>query len=460
MADIFVSYAHVDNEPLLATENGWVSTFVEKLENILGRELGRSDAYSLWMDDELRGKQSITPGIVDELDQAHILLLFMSAGYRESTWCQKELELFQHQSHDRPNRIFLVELTEIDKPTPLSDLKGYPFWVKKKGNRKSRRPVLLANPRPNPEREPEYFEYLTELARDLCEEIQLLRSSSANSNATETRFEHTVYLAQVPHSLHAERENVRRYLEQLHVRVIPRGELPVVDYENAVNDALKDADLFVQLLDEDPGFTFPQIQYECSVNHELPAMQWRREDLDPGALDDIKHAHLLQGSEVIAASLTDFRDMVKKKLFKPEPKAKPVYDNGELFVFIDAPQHDMKLARETSKCLGERGIGYSLPPPLEEGATAKELRTELEENLIISDAIMMIFPSGPVRQLREHLRHCQRLKAKRDKPIRVIAAFIDPERDPDSLNINLRELEFFNGSPVANVETFLKAAQV
>jgi len=48
--DIFVSYAHVDNEPFAGAEKGWVTTLISNLKNELGRQLGRADAYSLWMD--------------------------------------------------------------------------------------------------------------------------------------------------------------------------------------------------------------------------------------------------------------------------------------------------------------------------------------------------------------------------------------------------------------------------
>ena len=51
--DIFVSYAHIDDEPLAGSDEGWVTTLVRKLKTRLAQRLGRSDAYSLWMDFEL-----------------------------------------------------------------------------------------------------------------------------------------------------------------------------------------------------------------------------------------------------------------------------------------------------------------------------------------------------------------------------------------------------------------------
>ena len=109
--------------------------------------------------------------------------------------------------------------------------------------------------------------------------------------------------------------------------------------------------------------------------------------------------------------------------------------------------------------LDEVGVAYSLPLPVEPGVTPKHIRDDLENNLMTCDAVMMIFPHGPFVQLREHLMLCQRIKAKRDTPIKIIGVFIEPDRDPRTLNIKLRELKIFEGSPVASVRSFLDAVE-
>ena len=51
--DIFVSYAHVDDQPLPGAEEGWVTTLIKGLKTGLNQKLGRSDIYRLWIDHEL-----------------------------------------------------------------------------------------------------------------------------------------------------------------------------------------------------------------------------------------------------------------------------------------------------------------------------------------------------------------------------------------------------------------------
>jgi hypothetical protein len=66
--DIFVSYAHVDNQPFAGADKGWVTTLIKDLKNLLARKLGRLDAYSLWLDDELRGNTAVTPHTIEQLE--------------------------------------------------------------------------------------------------------------------------------------------------------------------------------------------------------------------------------------------------------------------------------------------------------------------------------------------------------------------------------------------------------
>ena len=82
--DIFVSYAHVDNEPIAGMDTRWVTNLITGLKPLLGKKLGRADAYSLWMDYELRGNEPITPHLLEQVQDAAILLLILSPGYLAS----------------------------------------------------------------------------------------------------------------------------------------------------------------------------------------------------------------------------------------------------------------------------------------------------------------------------------------------------------------------------------------
>ena len=54
--DVFVSYAHLDDQPPLNATKGWVTTLVDEMKKVLDRRLGGAD---VWMDHELAGNENV-----------------------------------------------------------------------------------------------------------------------------------------------------------------------------------------------------------------------------------------------------------------------------------------------------------------------------------------------------------------------------------------------------------------
>jgi hypothetical protein len=85
--DVFISYAHVDNEPLVGVTEGWVTTLVRNLETVLRQKLGdREHRLSIWMDHELAGNRPFGDDIVAALERTATLLVIASPGYITSEW--------------------------------------------------------------------------------------------------------------------------------------------------------------------------------------------------------------------------------------------------------------------------------------------------------------------------------------------------------------------------------------
>ncbi len=161
--DIFISYAHVDDEIPPMVEKGWVAYFVEGLQHYLAKELGLKDRYSLCVDYELRGNQPDTAEIEEALAVTRTLVLFLSNGYVESEWCKRELKLFAERVGADSGCIFPVELKPVEpRPAYLQDLAGYPLWV---ADGKTTR--MLGDPVPDPT-ERDYYRRLRELTAELA----------------------------------------------------------------------------------------------------------------------------------------------------------------------------------------------------------------------------------------------------------------------------------------------------
>ena len=203
MSDIFVSFAHVDDQPVANQEKGWITHFTNDLRGELNRRMGRKDNYSFWKDFRLQGNDAVTPEIEQQVRHACTLLILFSTGWLASPWCQKELELFLQSHPDVNGRIFVVELERFQqdhKPPIIQDLLNYPFWrvTDKDRVRQLGFPVPQAT-------DIAYYERLVDLSHDLANAIKLLRASTAEPVEAPKA---TVYVAPVNDSLYSQRQSV------------------------------------------------------------------------------------------------------------------------------------------------------------------------------------------------------------------------------------------------------------
>jgi hypothetical protein len=81
--DVFVSYAHADDECPRGAEFGWVTTFTEELRKLLRMKIGAQGA-DIWMDHQLTSNDRVTPTLMQTVRESRTIVLFMSRGYLRS----------------------------------------------------------------------------------------------------------------------------------------------------------------------------------------------------------------------------------------------------------------------------------------------------------------------------------------------------------------------------------------
>ena len=259
--DVFISYAHVDDEPLVAASwadqsAGWVATFVRLLKNERAQKIGRSENFAVWFDQiNLRGNHSITPEITTKLERTATFVGISSVPYGASQWCRDEARLFsQHFADDLAGRVFVVEKEPLaEKSRQLAGLKNYKFWHLDD----KEQPRTLGKPVPLPA-EREYFSLIEDLARDIQGQLKAMagRPRANGGNGAGVAF-----LAEVTDDLEFRRLEVRRYLEQKGVLVLPEASLPLggAQFEAALDADLARSLVFVQLLGPVPGKRPPDV---------------------------------------------------------------------------------------------------------------------------------------------------------------------------------------------------------
>jgi hypothetical protein len=464
--DIFISYTPIDDEPLTGADKGWVTTLINGLKTLLRQKLGRADAYSLWMDYELRGHESVTPMIVEQLQNSAILLLILSPGYLASQRCRYELKSFLTIVGKNAGRVFIVERDEVLRPEELSDLLGYKFWITNDAGK----PRTLGVPKPNPE-EFEYYQRLNDLACQLTDKLNFLKTEveKYQTVVTTTKVSKTVevssptlFLAEVTADLETQRNEVKRYFDQQGVRILPDKVYPFTKIQQYLDQDLSNSQFFVQLLSDHKGNGYPQFQYERALATQMPVFQWRDSMLDLSTVTDLDYRALLESSTVIASNLVEFQTYILNQLKPKTEKTPPANPVGDLLVFINAAPEDMPLANQIKDILETHGIGYSLPLEPSANTKAAEIRQYLEQNLLYSDAVLVLYDNTSVVWVTEQLLYSRRIQGRREQPLKMIAVYNKPLPGKTSLPIkfpNLRLLECPTPQDATCLPLFIRALQ-
>ncbi|MGH8573006.1 MAG: toll/interleukin-1 receptor domain-containing protein, partial [Gammaproteobacteria bacterium] len=125
--DVFVSYAHVDNQLSdgSTAQRGWVT----RLKANLNRGVGVLQK-DIFIDHQLQPGHPFGDVLRRKVKGSALLLILLSQNYIDSEWCGKELEHFivtHGEDPTRPRDVFVVELTPfgefIDVPENIANLR-------------------------------------------------------------------------------------------------------------------------------------------------------------------------------------------------------------------------------------------------------------------------------------------------------------------------------------------------
>lgn len=466
--DLFVSYAHVDDAPVLGAERGWVSTLVTTLQGLLAQQLGRAESLELWLDHQLSKHALITPEIIGALQKTAIFLVILSPGYLASEWCQREKDIFWELVRDRKRsgfRVFVVhrDMVEPDKlPSQFKDLAGYKFWEEDKLQKK---PRILGWPTPVPSnpKDQRYYDELDALSRDLAKELRRLAANDQRIEQASTSGT-VVFLAEVTDDLEDEREEVRRYLDQAGIQVLPDGVVYPRDgsaFQEEVDSDLHRSAFFIQLLSSvagkrPPGFihSYVRIQHERAKAAGKPIIQWRRRGLDVGLTRDADHRALLDAETVMAVGLEEFKsEIVKRTIPKQELECNCPLNNA--CVFVDAETSDKALSDSLCELLRGNGIDIALPPQ-----AGTRMRDLLKQHALNCDAAIFVYGNAPNVWVTSQLYEWRKLATGRERPPKFLAVYEGPPpecKEPLSLKWSgLRTINCRNGIDQAAVHALVR----
>jgi hypothetical protein len=294
--DIFISYAHIDNEPFGEERARWVTEFAENLGKRLGMVAG--DRPDVWRDPRLRGNDTIWPTIEEALGEALALVSVVSPRYISSDSCQREIAVFvqKWQERGRPpighrKPLFKVVKTFVPRdrqPQALRDVNGYEFYREDEATHRFREFGLDPDPMVNRL----YWTRVDDLAQDigaLLDDIQR-EPEEIRSEPAAAAEPVCVYIAQTTRDVREARDAIARELKDRGVEVVPLGDLPPTsdELQAAVRKDLARARFSVHIVGTRDGYvpegdtrSVVEIQYALALEGRTPGLLWCPPGLQP-----------------------------------------------------------------------------------------------------------------------------------------------------------------------------------
>ena len=425
--DIFISYAHIDDTPLMSGEEGWVSEFHKTLEALVKQILG--EELEVWRDPKLQGNDYFSDTLVEAVPQAAILVSILSPRYLKSEWCLRELERFtsvadtDHLTHK--SRVFKVVKTPIERtqePAPLNQLLGYEFFTIDEANGKPHEFRIEFGP----EAKQHYLAKLYDLAYEIADTLkQLSKSTEDNVDSISNA---PIYLAETTSDLNEQRESVKAELRQLGHTVLPDQPLPIQSerLHEVIKANIEKCILSIHMIGENYSFipegdqrSIVRLQNDiavaqCKNKQSMQRVIWMPIELKPKSKNQQKLVEFLQTdsdsiicADILMTNLEELKSVIQDKLKQPKTsKAANDHDLDNKEIYLICDQCDYDATTPLADYLFDQG--HEVIFPVFEGDET-EVREDHTDKLLASDIVIIYQGKASDLWLSSKLRDLKKL---------------------------------------------------
>ena len=463
--DIFISYAHIDDESLIQNQKGWISEFHRALDIRLAQLIGRR--LVIWRGDSLQGNDVSDKQIIDHFSKVAIMISIITPRYVKSDRCIKEVDEFYNTSQtnigftvSNKARIFKVIKTPVrveEHPEKISGVLGYEFY----NNDPATGSVKELTQTFGNETERLYWEKLDDLAHDISSFLESLEHtksvvgtlpsiSSKNGQVSEK-----IFLAESSYDTQDFRDSLKRELQGYGYHILPDKQLPLIT--TALNESLisnlNETVLTIHLLGESYGVipegaekSIVEIQNDVAASfsaaNSVPRFIWIPEGCEPDDERQISFIDKLNtgkegiaGADLVQGSLEDFKSIVIEKLksmkkeIKKEELQPEIYDESSKIIYLICDLTDINEIRPLENYLFDNG--YEVVLPIFEGDESG-IREDHIENLKNCSAAIIFFSNANELWLRSKTRDFLKINGYgRAKALAFKAIYIAP---PDNVS--------------------------
>jgi hypothetical protein len=399
--DVFISYAHVDNEALLEEQEGWISIFQRALQKRLSQLLGR--VASVWLDRRrLAGNYYFDETIATACEGSMVMVSVVTPRYLKSEYCRKEVTHFAATRDlkvgDR-SRLFACVKTPVaraDLFPQMAGKLGYEFFRAAEQMERFREYNVY-----DPELKPLFMMTLEDVAQDICRllvdleampvPVAVQRGESARpmvSSAAPRMPKHSVFVASCTGDVKAVRDGIVRELTARQQIVTPEQGWSenAAAFEKELLQATSGASLSVHVLGssygttpEDGAASYPVLQFErarqlaAERSRDLPLVRllWMPRDAQVTSEKQRKFLDAVRGDpalgpldEWLEGSEEELKERIFAKLDALEKLRQQHEESARLAA--EAPERAARRAESRASSFGSRAAprASTIPPPM------------------------------------------------------------------------------------------------
>lgn len=453
--DIFISYAHIDNEAFGGRR--WVDEFHEALRVAVQHYLGARPV--IWRDPKLSGNDVFSNEIEDSLKNSAIFLPILSPGYLNSAWCRSELDSFVNVAGgvsglrvENKTRLTKVVKTPVEReslPRSLRDIIGYKFFEIDEASTKVR-DYLLDEALRN---RGAYLETIDDIAQDIAKVLKLIAGKTQHNLSQPFG---VVYLAEATSDVDEFRKRLKRELQDRSYLVLPDESLPTtpLELEAAVEGYLSRADLYVQLFGDYYGTSFEQearsrqaLQYDVAkarFTNSNGALLWRAPESvvsdhrQREFLDRVVH-DLDGGFDFLACPLEELKSAVLDRFESRKAPAQPTPGQDVQRIYLVCDESDKEKVRPLRSLIDEQGF-EPLMPSFNRKIDPSEIRQAHLNNVETCDAMLIYWGEGDEDWLQVKLSELRKAPAiRKGARLRASGIYIADPPNADKQIFNTRE---------------------
>ncbi|MEM7086700.1 MAG: toll/interleukin-1 receptor domain-containing protein [Bacteroidota bacterium] len=467
--DIFISYAHLDNEKFPGQTDGWIEQFFLGLKYLLDKRYGRQGFVKIWWDNKkLDGNVLFDDSIAEGIKKSAIMICLNSSAYKASDYCQQELQLFYEKAQKEPiglslgnrSRLVHVLLNNIhysDWPKELEGSSGFPFHDAEDAEDYGDAIETLS---------PKFKSLMQDLKDSIWKLIEEFPKDERINEVLhqledqEKDDSFSIYLAEVADTLRTPRKRIAAELAKKGFTIIDGVPPPhaASEHEEATRQSLVKSQLSIHLLDQypgrdivdDPEIWYPQKQAEIAFKEPIPQMIWVPSDLEFSEIEEEvylqfmesiyegtvskKNYEYIRGSKsTLTGEIIEYAERIQKS------QKQRVAQEGPLSVLLDTHMDDFRYANQLSNALLDNNIRAFVNPQEDDPSINIDL---MEERM--SKVNKLIFLYGRVSKdwVSARVKAAIQLILANNYPIEDFFIYMaPPHKEAKDIDINQRLLK-------------------